>query len=158
MCLFETLRWAALRKVIYKILSALLLCLGLPGVLLHVETSCETNNLRPLHISIFSILQTLSMCIFYLSYVLWWKPSQCVHLLITALLFHACVCVCVCCCVHAQATKVSADGEQVEDDADRIHKRAQDLEQFIRDTLLGAKGSRIKINEILLPPLPAKSH
>lgn len=39
---------------------------------------------------------------------------------------------------------MSADGEQVEDDADRIHKRAQDLEQFIRDTLLGAKGSAIK--------------
>lgn len=37
---------------------------------------------------------------------------------------------------------MSADGEQVEDDADRIHKRAKDLEQFIRDTLLGAKGSR----------------
>lgn len=39
-----------------------------------------------------------------------------------------------------QATKVSADGQQVDDDADRIHKRAQDLEQFIKDTLLGAKG------------------
>lgn len=37
---------------------------------------------------------------------------------------------------------MSADGEQVEDDADRIHKRADDLEQFTRDTLLGAKGSR----------------
>lgn len=37
---------------------------------------------------------------------------------------------------------MSADGEQVEDDADRIHKRAEDLEQFIRETLLGAKGSR----------------
>lgn len=37
---------------------------------------------------------------------------------------------------------MSADGEQVEDDADRIHKRAEDLEQFIKDTLLGAKGSR----------------
>lgn len=35
---------------------------------------------------------------------------------------------------------MSADGEQVEDDADRIHKRAEDLEQFIRDTLLGARG------------------
>ncbi len=48
-----------------------------------------------------------------------------------------CLCVCV-----LQATKVSADGEQVEDDADRIHKRAEDLEQFIRDTLLGAQGKR----------------
>lgn len=37
---------------------------------------------------------------------------------------------------------MSADGEQVEDDADRIHKRAKDLEQFIGDTLLGAKGSK----------------
>lgn len=37
---------------------------------------------------------------------------------------------------------MSADGEQVEDDADRIHKQAEDLEQFIRDTLLAAKGSR----------------
>uniref|UniRef100_A0A665UMT4 Basement membrane-specific heparan sulfate proteoglycan core protein n=1 Tax=Echeneis naucrates TaxID=173247 RepID=A0A665UMT4_ECHNA len=43
--------------------------------------------------------------------------------------------------LHSRATKVSADGEQVEDDADRIHKRAEDLEQFIRDTLLGAKGN-----------------
>ncbi|KAJ4929194.1 hypothetical protein JOQ06_004809, partial [Pogonophryne albipinna] len=41
--------------------------------------------------------------------------------------------------LHSRATKVSADGEQVEDDADRIHKRAEDLEQFIRDTLLGAR-------------------
>lgn len=45
---------------------------------------------------------------------------------------------------------MSADGEQVEDDADRIHKRAEDLEQFIRDTLLGAKGSR---NEHYLPSI-----
>uniref|UniRef100_A0A672JPW8 Laminin alpha domain-containing protein n=1 Tax=Salarias fasciatus TaxID=181472 RepID=A0A672JPW8_SALFA len=42
--------------------------------------------------------------------------------------------------LHSRATKVSADGEQVEDDADRIHKRAEDLELFIRDTLLGARG------------------
>ncbi|KAF3850115.1 hypothetical protein F7725_019834 [Dissostichus mawsoni] len=46
--------------------------------------------------------------------------------------------------LHSRATKVSADGEQVEDDADRIHKRAEDLEQFIRDTLLGARGRRNK--------------
>uniref|UniRef100_A0A8C9XYE7 Laminin subunit alpha-2 n=1 Tax=Sander lucioperca TaxID=283035 RepID=A0A8C9XYE7_SANLU len=43
--------------------------------------------------------------------------------------------------LHSRATKVSADGEQVEDDADRIHKRAEDLEQFIRDTLLGSKAA-----------------
>lgn len=41
----------------------MLLCVWLPVVLLHVETRRETN-IRPLHISIFSILQTLSMCIF----------------------------------------------------------------------------------------------
>ncbi|MEQ2229671.1 hypothetical protein ILYODFUR_021152 [Ilyodon furcidens] len=47
-----------------------------------------------------------------------------------------------------QATKVSADGEQVEDDADRIHKRANDLEQFIKDTLLGAKDLQSKAAEL----------
>lgn len=35
---------------------------------------------------------------------------------------------------------MSADGEQVVDDSDRIHRRAEDLEKFIKDTLLGAKG------------------
>uniref|UniRef100_A0A4W6BWC7 Laminin subunit alpha 2 n=1 Tax=Lates calcarifer TaxID=8187 RepID=A0A4W6BWC7_LATCA len=45
--------------------------------------------------------------------------------------------------LHSRATKVSADGEQVEDDADRIHKRAEDLEQFIRDTLLGSKAAEL---------------
>ncbi|XP_075893685.1 laminin subunit alpha-2 isoform X3 [Nelusetta ayraudi] len=50
--------------------------------------------------------------------------------------------------LHSRATKVSADGEQVEDDADRIHKRAQDLEQFIRDTLLGAKDLQLKASEM----------
>uniref|UniRef100_A0A671XHD0 Basement membrane-specific heparan sulfate proteoglycan core protein n=1 Tax=Sparus aurata TaxID=8175 RepID=A0A671XHD0_SPAAU len=45
--------------------------------------------------------------------------------------------------LHSRATKVSADGEQVEDDADRIHKRAEDLEQFIRDTLLGLKAAEL---------------
>ncbi len=67
--------------------------------------------------------------------------------------FIMCVCVCVCVCVFVcvciQATKVSADGEQVEDDADRIHKRAEDLEQFIRDTLLGAKGNRSETPPLL---------
>lgn len=51
---------------------------------------------------------------------------------------------------------MSADGEQVEDDADMIYKRADGLEQFIRDTLLGAKGSRNQhnhssINSFILP-------
>lgn len=49
---------------------------------------------------------------------------------------------CMCVCVKEQATKVSADGEQVEDDAARIHKRAEELEQFVRDTLLKATGNR----------------
>ncbi|KAM6915637.1 laminin subunit alpha-2 isoform 2-T2 [Xenentodon cancila] len=50
--------------------------------------------------------------------------------------------------LHSRATKVSADGEQVEDDADRIHKRAEDLEQFIKDTLLGAKDLQSKAAEL----------
>ncbi|XP_071058103.1 laminin subunit alpha-2 isoform X1 [Pseudochaenichthys georgianus] len=50
--------------------------------------------------------------------------------------------------LHSRATKVSADGEQVEDDADRIHKRAEDLEQFIRDTLLGAGELQSKAAEL----------
>ncbi|XP_056260712.1 laminin subunit alpha-2 isoform X4 [Seriola aureovittata] len=50
--------------------------------------------------------------------------------------------------LHSRSTKVSADGEQVEDDADRIHKRAEDLEQFIRDTLLGAKDLQSKAAEL----------
>ncbi|XP_074541079.1 laminin subunit alpha-2 [Halichoeres trimaculatus] len=50
--------------------------------------------------------------------------------------------------LHSRATKVSADGEQVEDDADRIHKRAEDLEQFIRDTLLGATDLQLKAAEL----------
>ncbi|XP_015224720.1 PREDICTED: laminin subunit alpha-2 isoform X8 [Cyprinodon variegatus] len=50
--------------------------------------------------------------------------------------------------LHSRATKVSADGEQVDDDADRIHKRAQDLEQFIKDTLLGAKDLQFKAAEL----------
>ncbi|KAF3850089.1 hypothetical protein F7725_019808 [Dissostichus mawsoni] len=50
--------------------------------------------------------------------------------------------------LHSRATKVSADGEQVEDDADRIHKRAEDLEQFIRDTLLGARDLQSKADEL----------
>uniref|UniRef100_A0A3P8V0J9 Laminin subunit alpha 2 n=1 Tax=Cynoglossus semilaevis TaxID=244447 RepID=A0A3P8V0J9_CYNSE len=50
--------------------------------------------------------------------------------------------------LHSRATKVSADGEQVEDDADRIHKRAEDLEQFIRDTLLGAQELQLKAAEL----------
>ncbi|KAF3703025.1 Laminin subunit alpha-2 [Channa argus] len=47
-----------------------------------------------------------------------------------------------------KATKVSADGEQVEDDADRIHKGAHDLEQFVRDILLGAKDLQSKADDL----------
>ncbi|XP_076023918.1 laminin subunit alpha-2 [Genypterus blacodes] len=50
--------------------------------------------------------------------------------------------------LHSRATKVSADGEQVDDDADRIHKRAEELERFIRDTLLGAQGLQSKAAEL----------
>uniref|UniRef100_A0AAV2K9P3 Laminin alpha domain-containing protein n=1 Tax=Knipowitschia caucasica TaxID=637954 RepID=A0AAV2K9P3_KNICA len=50
--------------------------------------------------------------------------------------------------LHSRATKVSADGEQVEDDGDRIHKRAQDLEQYIRDTLFGATELHLKALEL----------
>lgn len=50
--------------------------------------------------------------------------------------------------LHSRTTKVSADGEQVEDDADRIHKRAEDLEQFVRDTLLGATDLQLKAFEL----------
>ncbi|XP_067337909.1 laminin subunit alpha-2 isoform X2 [Channa argus] len=50
--------------------------------------------------------------------------------------------------LHSRATKVSADGEQVEDDADRIHKGAHDLEQFVRDILLGAKDLQSKADDL----------
>ncbi|KAJ0061005.1 hypothetical protein NL108_004717 [Boleophthalmus pectinirostris] len=50
--------------------------------------------------------------------------------------------------LHSRATKVSADGEQVEDDADRIHKRAQELEQFVLATLLGANELQLKALEL----------
>nr|XP_040016243.1 laminin subunit alpha-2 isoform X7 [Gasterosteus aculeatus aculeatus] len=50
--------------------------------------------------------------------------------------------------LHSRSTKVSADGEQVEDDADRIHKRAEDLEHFIRDTLLGAEDLELKAADL----------
>ncbi|XP_056283362.1 laminin subunit alpha-2 isoform X3 [Pseudoliparis swirei] len=50
--------------------------------------------------------------------------------------------------LHSRSTKVSADGEQVEDDADRIHKRAEDLEQFIRNTLLGAQDLQSKAADL----------
>ncbi|XP_029705872.1 LOW QUALITY PROTEIN: laminin subunit alpha-2 [Takifugu rubripes] len=50
--------------------------------------------------------------------------------------------------LHSRATKVSADGEQVEDDAARIHKRAEELEQFVRDTLLRATDLQLKAAEV----------
>ncbi|XP_056437918.1 laminin subunit alpha-2 [Gadus chalcogrammus] len=50
--------------------------------------------------------------------------------------------------LHNRATKVSADGEQVEDDAGRIHKGAEDLLRFIQDTLLGATELQAKAAEL----------
>ncbi|KAF6732239.1 Laminin subunit alpha-2, partial [Oryzias melastigma] len=50
--------------------------------------------------------------------------------------------------LHSRATKVSADGEQVVDDSDRIHRRAEDLEKFIKDTLLGARDLQFKAAEL----------
>ncbi|KAM8831428.1 laminin subunit alpha-2 isoform 7-T7 [Spinachia spinachia] len=50
--------------------------------------------------------------------------------------------------LHSRSTKVSADGEQVEDDAHRIHKRAEELQQFIKDTLLGAQDLRLKAADL----------
>ncbi|XP_064196122.1 laminin subunit alpha-2 isoform X2 [Anguilla rostrata] len=44
----------------------------------------------------------------------------------------------------SRATKVSADGEQTDADADRIHKRAEDLEMFAKDTLLAVEALRNK--------------
>ncbi len=40
-----------------------------------------------------------------------------------------------------QATKVSADGEQTAADAERSRKGAEDLELYIRNTLLAAEGT-----------------
>uniref|UniRef100_A0A3B1IDA2 Laminin alpha domain-containing protein n=1 Tax=Astyanax mexicanus TaxID=7994 RepID=A0A3B1IDA2_ASTMX len=37
-----------------------------------------------------------------------------------------------------QATKVSADGEQTDADAERSRKRAEELEMFVKNTLLAA--------------------
>ncbi|XP_051908452.1 laminin subunit alpha-2 isoform X2 [Hippocampus zosterae] len=50
--------------------------------------------------------------------------------------------------LHSRATKVSADGEQVEDDANRIEKRAEVLEKFVRDALLGAQDLQSKADEL----------
>ncbi|XP_030638763.1 laminin subunit alpha-2 [Chanos chanos] len=48
----------------------------------------------------------------------------------------------------SRATKVSADGEQTEEDAERSHKRAQDLELFVKNTLLAAEALRDKAREL----------
>ncbi|KAJ8270754.1 hypothetical protein GJAV_G00118850 [Gymnothorax javanicus] len=44
----------------------------------------------------------------------------------------------------SRATKVSADGEQTDADADRIHKRAEDLELLAENTLLAAEALKNK--------------
>ncbi|CDQ88844.1 unnamed protein product [Oncorhynchus mykiss] len=43
--------------------------------------------------------------------------------------------------IYRGVTKVSADGEQTDDDAERIHKRAKDLELFVKNNLLAAEGT-----------------
>ncbi|XP_066555448.1 laminin subunit alpha-2 [Amia ocellicauda] len=52
----------------------------------------------------------------------------------------------------SRATKVSADGEQTDDDAERTHKRAEDLDVFVKNTLQAAealKEKAQKLNETL---------
>ncbi|KAL0967369.1 hypothetical protein UPYG_G00251370 [Umbra pygmaea] len=48
----------------------------------------------------------------------------------------------------SRATKVSADGEQTDDDAEMIHKRAKDLELFVKNTLLAAEVLKVKAKEL----------
>ncbi|XP_058247538.1 laminin subunit alpha-2 isoform X3 [Hemibagrus wyckioides] len=48
----------------------------------------------------------------------------------------------------SRATKVSADGEQTDSDAERSHKRAEDLELFVKNTLLAAEALRDKAREL----------
>uniref|UniRef100_A0AAZ3P8S0 Laminin alpha domain-containing protein n=1 Tax=Oncorhynchus tshawytscha TaxID=74940 RepID=A0AAZ3P8S0_ONCTS len=45
-------------------------------------------------------------------------------------------------------TKVSADGEQTDNDAERIHKRAKDLELFFKNNLLAAEALKVKAKEL----------
>ncbi|XP_035384872.1 laminin subunit alpha-2-like isoform X4 [Electrophorus electricus] len=47
-----------------------------------------------------------------------------------------------------RATKVSADADQTHDDAERSHNRAEDLENFIKNTLLAAEALRDKAREL----------
>ncbi|XP_051500882.1 laminin subunit alpha-2 [Myxocyprinus asiaticus] len=48
----------------------------------------------------------------------------------------------------SRATKVSADGEQTAADAERSHKGAEDLERYVRNTLLAAEAIRDKAREL----------
>ncbi|XP_077077225.1 laminin subunit alpha-2 isoform X5 [Siphateles boraxobius] len=48
----------------------------------------------------------------------------------------------------SRATKVSADGEQTAADAERSHKGAEDLELYVRNTLLAAEALRDKAREL----------
>ncbi|XP_060769556.1 laminin subunit alpha-2 [Neoarius graeffei] len=48
----------------------------------------------------------------------------------------------------SRATKVSADGEQTDSDAERSHKRAEDLALFTKNTLLAAKALHDKAREL----------
>ncbi|XP_072533209.1 laminin subunit alpha-2 isoform X2 [Salminus brasiliensis] len=48
----------------------------------------------------------------------------------------------------SRATKVSADGEQTDADAERSRKRAEELEMFVKNTLLAAEALRDKAREL----------
>ncbi|XP_062857847.1 laminin subunit alpha-2 [Trichomycterus rosablanca] len=48
----------------------------------------------------------------------------------------------------SRATKVSADGEQTDSDAERSQKRGEDLELFVKNTLLAAEALRDKARKL----------
>uniref|UniRef100_A0A674B6F6 Uncharacterized protein n=1 Tax=Salmo trutta TaxID=8032 RepID=A0A674B6F6_SALTR len=53
--------------------------------------------------------------------------------------------------INNAVTKVSADGEQTGNDAERIHKRDKDLELFVKNNLLAAEGTehfQIHLNSV----------
>ncbi|XP_063079841.1 laminin subunit alpha-2 [Engraulis encrasicolus] len=50
--------------------------------------------------------------------------------------------------LRSRATKVSADGEQTDSDAESTHQRAEELEQFIKNTLLAAEALRDKAQDL----------
>uniref|UniRef100_A0AAR2JGC3 Basement membrane-specific heparan sulfate proteoglycan core protein n=1 Tax=Pygocentrus nattereri TaxID=42514 RepID=A0AAR2JGC3_PYGNA len=50
--------------------------------------------------------------------------------------------------LRSRATKVAADGEQTDADAERSRKRAEELEMFVKNTLLAAEALRDKAREL----------